>query len=169
MPLSRFAAVCVALAATLGLPTIVHAAPAAGVEMVADSGVVVHEAWARASAGAATTGAVYVTLIGGDQPDTLVGVSTPVADAAEVHESISDNGVMKMRPVSGVAIPMHGKVMLSPGGYHIMLMGLKQKLTAGQSFPLTLRFAHAAPMTVDVAVQAMGHGAPMDDHSHMKM
>lgn len=169
MPISRFAAAWVAAVATLGLPTVVHAAPAAGVEMAVDSGVMVHEAWARASAGAATTGAVYVMLMGGDQADTLVGVSTPRADAAEVHESIDDNGIMKMRSVAGVPIPAHGMVTFSPNGYHIMLMGLKRPLAAGQSFPLTLRFAHAAPMTVDVTVRGMGHGAPTGDHDHMKM
>ena len=137
--------------------------------MAADNGVAVHEAWARASAGAATTGVVYVILMGGDQVDTLVDVSTPVAGAAEVHESVNDNGVMKMRSVAGVSIPAHSMVTFSPGGYHIMLMGLKRPLAAGQSFPLTLRFVHTAPVTVDVTVRGLGHAAPMGDHSHMKM
>ncbi|HBK09433.1 MAG TPA: hypothetical protein DDZ81_26820 [Acetobacteraceae bacterium] len=171
MPISSssFAAACIAAAAMLGLPPIVHAAAPTGIVMVADSGVMVHEAWARASAGAATTGAAYVTLMGGDQSDTLVGVSAQVATTVEVHETINDNGVMKMRSVAGVPIPAHGMVTFVPGGYHIMLIGLKQPLVAGQSFPLTLRFAHAAPVTVDVTVQGMAHGAPMGNHDHMKM
>ena len=169
MSISRFAAAWVAAVAALGLPAAIPAARGAGVEMAADGGVAVHEAWARASAGAATNGAVYVMLMGGDRADTLVGASTPVAESADVHESIDDNGVMKMRSVAGVPIPAHGMVTFSPGGYHIMLMGLKRPLAAGQSFPLTLRFAHAAPMTVDVTVRGLGHAAPTDDHSHMKM
>ncbi len=169
MPISRFAVAWVAAVAAFGLPAAVPAARAAGVEMAADGGVAVHEAWARASAGAATTGAVYVMLMGGDRADTLVGASTPIADSAEVHESIDDNGVMKMRSVAGVPVPAHGMVTFSPGGYHIMLVGLKRPLAAGQSFPLMLRFAHAAPITVDVTVRGMGHGTPTDDHSHMKM
>lgn len=169
MPFSSFAAASLALVFALGWPTMGHAAPPAGVVMVADEGLLVHEAWARASAGATTTGAAYLTLMGGAQADMLVGVSTPVAASADVHETINDNGIMKMRSVAGVPIPAHGMVTFAPGGYHIMLMGLKQPLTAGQSFPLTLRFAHAAPVTVDVQVQAMGHGAPMGTHDHMKM
>jgi copper(I)-binding protein len=94
--------------------------------------------------------------MGGDQPDRLVSVSTPAADKAELHETISDKGVMKMRPVQGVPIPAGAMVTFSPGGYHVMLMGLKKPLVAGQSFPLTLTFEHAAPMTVDVQVRPLG-------------
>jgi periplasmic copper chaperone A len=135
-----------------------RAAPPTGLLLAADDGVMVHEAWARASAGAATTGAAYVTLMGGAQPDSLVGVSTPIAANAEPHETINDNGVMKMRPAAAVPIPAHEMVTFAPGGTHIMLMGLKQPLVAGQSFPLTLTFAHAAPVTVDVKVRGLGRG-----------
>jgi copper(I)-binding protein len=132
----------------------------------AADGVTVQQAWARASAGASTTGAAYVTLMGADQPDGLVGASTPVAATAEVHGTTDDNGVMKMRPVGTVPIAPHQMVTLSPGGYHIMMMGLKHKLVAGESFPLTLTFSHTAPITVDVKVQAVGSTPPMD---HTKM
>jgi periplasmic copper chaperone A len=74
-----------------------------------------------------------------------------------------------MRPVAAVPIPPHQMVTFAPNGFHIMLMGLKQPLVAGQSFPLTLTFTHAAPVTVDVKVQALGHGAPAGGHEQMKM
>jgi periplasmic copper chaperone A len=135
-------------------------------QLAAADGVTVQQAWARASAGAANTGAAYVTLMGADQPDGLVGASTPVAATAEVHETTNDNGVMKMRPVGTLAIAPHQMVALSPGGYHIMMMGLKHKLVAGESFPLTLTFTHTAPITVEVKVQAVGSTPPVD---HMKM
>jgi copper(I)-binding protein len=139
------------------------AAPPSGFVLAAGDGIMVPEAWARASAGAATTGAAYVALMGGAQPDQLVGVSTPVATTAEVHETIDDNGVMKMRSVTAIPIPPGQMVTFTPGGTHIMLTGLKQKLVAGQNFPLTLTFAHAAPVTVDVQVRALGgsRGDPM--------
>jgi hypothetical protein len=149
----------------------VHAAPPAGIVLTADDGVMVNEAWARASAGAATTGAAYVTLMGGAEPDSLVGVSTPIAAKAEPHETINDNGVMKMRPAAQIPIPAHQTVTFAPGGTHIMLMGLKQPLAAGQSFPLTLTFAHAAPVTVDVKVRGLGRGTngAMSGHDEMQM
>jgi copper(I)-binding protein len=153
---SRLYAGCVVVALA-GLP--LHQAAAA-------DGVTVQQAWARASAGAATTGAAYLTLMGGDQPDALVGASTSAAATAQVHETTNDNGVMKMRPVGTIPIPPHQMVTLSPGGYHVMMMGLKQKLVAGESFPLTLTFSHTAPITVEVKVQAVGSTPPMD---HTKM
>ncbi|MDR3530095.1 MAG: copper chaperone PCu(A)C [Rhodopila sp.] len=168
MPRSTVGLLAALLAATVIVPS-VHAAPPSGFILAAADGIMVQEAWARASPGAATNGAAYVTLVGGTQPDTLIGVSTPVAATAEVHESFTDNGVMKMRPVAPLAIPAGKTVTFAPGGYHIMLMGLKQPLAAGQTFPLTLKFAHAAPITVDVQVRAMGRDASMGGHDHMHM
>jgi len=116
----------------------------------------VEHPWARASAGAAKTGAAYLTITDQGAPDRLTGASTPVADTAELHESMSDMGMMKMRPVPGLSVAPGKPAKLAPGGYHIMLMGLKAPLKQGDSFPLTLRFEHAAPMTVTVNVEAIG-------------
>jgi periplasmic copper chaperone A len=161
--------ILVACLAAWTLAPSVQAAPPEAIILAADDGVMVHEAWARASAGAATAGAAYVTLMGGSQPDSLTGVSTPIATSAEAHETVNDNGIMKMRAVTAVPIPAGKMVTFSPGGYHIMLMGLKHPLVAGQSFPLTLTFEHSAPATVDVKIQAVGHAAPMGGHDDMKM
>ena len=112
--------------------------------------------WARASAGAAKTGAAYLTITDQGPPDRLTGVSTPVADTAELHESMADMGTMKMRPLSGLTLAPGKPVTLAPGGYHVMLLGLKAPLKAGDTFPLTLRFEHAEPLTVTVAVEPIG-------------
>jgi copper(I)-binding protein len=112
--------------------------------------------WARASAGAAKTGAAYLTITDQGQPDQLTGASTPVAASAELHESMDDMGMMKMRPMAALALPPGKPVTLGPGGYHLMLMGLKAPLKAGDTFPLTLQFAHAPPQTVTVAVEPIG-------------
>jgi copper(I)-binding protein len=140
-----------------------------GAALAADeaNAVSVDHAWARTSV--ASTGAAYVTLKGGAAPDALVSLATPAAASAELHQSATDNGVVKMRSVPSLPIPAGKAVTLAPGGYHVMLMGLKQPLVAGQSFPLTLTFAHAAPVTVDVQVQAVSHAAPAEDHDHMHM
>jgi copper(I)-binding protein len=134
----------------------------------AASGISIEKVWARPSAGAATASAAYFTISDAGTPDRLVGVSTPAAEKAELHESIDDHGVMKMRGVEGVALEPGKPVSFAPGGYHVMLTGLKQPLKQGDSFPLTLRFEHAAPLTVTVPVQtgmaggsAAGHAMPM--------
>jgi copper(I)-binding protein len=112
--------------------------------------------WARASAGAAKTGAAYFTITDQGQPEQLTGASTPVAASAELHESMDDMGMMKMRPMAGLALPPGKPVKLAPGGYHLMLLGLKAPLKAGDTFPLTLQFAHAPPQTVTVTVEPIG-------------
>lgn len=68
----------------------------------------------------------------------LVGVQTPVAAIAEIHEMKMDGGVMKMGAVPALELPAGKTVELKPGGYHLMLMGLKQQLKGGDQVPLTL-------------------------------
>lgn len=122
--------------------------------------VAVSGAWSRATPGGATTGAAYATL---NSPggDTLTGVSTPVAKSASVHEMTMDGNVMRMRPVpGGLALPPGQAVTLEPGGYHIMLEGLKQPLRQGQTVPLHLTFQHAPPLDVAAAVEGIGASGP---------
>ncbi|CAH2600690.1 Copper chaperone PCu(A)C [Rhodovastum atsumiense] len=126
----------------------------------------VTQPWARATAPNAQTGAAFVTVEASGAPDRLTGGSSPVAGKVEVHEHIHDNGVMRMREVAGGLALEPGKpVTLQPGSYHLMLMGLKQQLKPGESFPLTLTFAKAPPVTVTVAVAAAGASAP-PAHAH---
>jgi len=101
------------------------------------------------------------------QPDRLIGLSTPVAATAELHETIHDSGVMKMRPMAGIALEPGKPVTFSPGGYHVMLMGLKNLLKAGDRVPLTLTFEHAYPITVTVKVEAIGAAGTGHEHGTM--
>jgi hypothetical protein len=126
---------------------------------VADSaGITCDQVWARPTAGAGTTSAAYFNLTNHGAADELVGASTPIASSTGVHETINDNGVMRMRPVASIALAPGKTVTFGPGGYHVMLTGLQAPLKAGDSFPLTLTFAHAQPITVSVKVQASGAG-----------
>jgi periplasmic copper chaperone A len=70
----------------------------------------------------------------------LMGVSSPIAGVAEVHEMKMEGDVMKMRAVPVLDIPAGGTVELKPGGYHLMLMDLKQALPVGGTVPVTLMF-----------------------------
>lgn len=91
-----------------------------------------------------------------------MSASTPRAERAEVHTHVNDNGVMRMRKVEGgVAVAPGQTVKFAPGSYHIMLLGLKQPLKAGDRFPLTLSFEKAGQVEVQVVVQD-GAG----DHAH---
>lgn len=133
----------------------------------------VERAWVRSTVpGQQGTGA-FMALTA-SEPLQLVGVSTPVAGIAEVHEMKMDGDVMKMRAVSKLDLPAGRAVELKPGGYHLMLMDLKQPLPAGTAVPLTLVLRDAKgrdsklELKVRVAATAPkgGPAAPMGGHKH---
>ncbi|HXP74738.1 MAG TPA: copper chaperone PCu(A)C [Stellaceae bacterium] len=121
--------------------------------MADDSPIAASDAWARPTLKGTRTGAVYLMLSNrGAAGDRLVGVNTPVAERAEVHEDVTANGIMSMKPVPELALPAGASTAIEPGRYHIMLMGMTKQLSAGESFPITLTFAAAPPLEVTVAV-----------------
>ena len=144
----------VAIAGTVVFPLASSAQPSAPNDMK------VERAWAGATPGAVRTGAVYLTVINEGAPDRITGISTPLADEAGMHESSNDNGVMRMRPVPSLSVPRGKTVTFAPGGYHIMLLGLKRPLKQGDTFPLTLTFERSTPITVTVRVERVGASAP---------
>ena len=104
--------------------------------------------------GGAGNGAIYVTLSNsGAQADSLVSASSDVAQTVELHEVKHDGGVMKMRPVQAIPVPAKGKTELKPGGYHIMLLGLKQDLKPGEKVPVTLKFERGGEVRVEAVVK----------------
>ncbi|MDA8249699.1 MAG: copper chaperone PCu(A)C [Rhodospirillales bacterium] len=123
---------------------------------------VVHP-WARASAGAGRSAAVFLTLIAHGAAQRLTGAATPLAGMAMLHESFEEGGVSRMRMQQSVPLPPGTPVVFRPGGLHIMLTGLKQPLLRGASFPLTLQFDGAPPVTVQVPVLEPGAAGPSQD------
>ncbi len=117
-------------------------------------------AWARATPPHASTGAIYLTLTS-PSGDKLTGASSPAAGRASVHEMRMDGNVMRMRPVEGgLDLPAGQPVTLAPGGYHVMLEGLKAPLKPGQAVPLHLSFQKAPPLDIEAQVQAIGAPGP---------
>ena len=119
-------------------------------------------AWARATPPGGKVGGAFITLLNtGDVPDRLVSTSSAIAERVELHTHIMDGNVMRMREVEGgIPLPPGETVKLQPGGFHIMLLGLKQGLAAGSRFPLTVIFEKAGSVQVDVPVEAMGSMGP---------
>lgn len=118
------------------------------------------EPWTRATA-AGRPAAVYMQLAGG--PDRLMGVAADVAGRAEMHETVVEDGVAKMRPVAGVLVSPGARTRFAPGGMHIMLLDLKKPLKEGETFQLVLTFERARKVTVTVPVQNMRATAPVAD------
>ena len=140
---------------------IMAAALVAAVPAIAQAqSIQVDHPWARATAPNAKAGGVFMTLTDTGAADKLIAAASPVAGMVEVHRTVEENGVMKMLPVEAIDLTPGKAVTLAPGGYHVMLMDLRRQLKQGDTFPLTLTFAKAAPLTVTVMVEAPGAAGP---------
>lgn len=120
---------------------------------------------ARASPAMARSGAVYLTVTNtGTAPDRLVSASTVAAETVELHTTLRDGNIMRMQAVPGIDIPGGQTVTLSPGGLHVMLMGLKGPLNDGSTLTLSLTFQRAGKVEMSVPISrnveggSGGHG-----------
>ncbi|MCP1659635.1 copper(I)-binding protein [Neisseria perflava] len=131
------------------------------------AGIQVQNAWARSTVEGMKMGGAFMTLRNeSNTPDTLIGGSSPVAERVEIHTHINDNGVMRMRQAKdGVALPANATTEMKPGGYHVMFMGLKRPLKAGEKIPVTLKFKQAKAQTVQVEVKNAPQQAA-SQHNH---
>ena len=140
------------------------AAPSAALAQVA-----VMDPWVRGTVSAQKATGAFMQLKAATDV-ALVGVTSPIAGVAEVHEMKMDGSVMKMAAVPKVDLPAGAVVTFGPGTYHVMLMDLKQPLKEGERVPLTLTFADKGGkrFTVDVQapVRALGAPAPAPAHKH---
>lgn len=107
------------------------------------SGVGVAEAVLVAPAGDAPA-AMYLTLTNsGDVADTLAAIETAVAERAELHRSAEQGGMIHMEPVGSLELPARGEIRMAPGGYHVMLTGLRSTLVPGDTVGVTVILNHA--------------------------
>ena len=132
--------------------------------------LLITQVWSRQTPAGAKVAGAYLTVENkGSSADRLVGGSADIAGRIEIHEMAMDGGVMKMRPLEGLAIEPGKTVKLAPGGYHVMLLDLKTQLKQGDKVPVTLQFEKAGKVNVSLDVQGVGAQAPSGgDHSgHM--
>lgn len=121
---------------------------------------VVHP-WSLALPDVARNGAVYIEIANrGESADRLTHASSSIAKRVSLHTHTISDGVLRMRPIEAIHVAPGTSTVLAPGGLHIMLMGLKEPLTTGKHFPLTLTFENAGTIEVEIAV--IEH--PPDDH-----
>jgi copper(I)-binding protein len=111
--------------------------------------------------GGSGTGAAFFTVTNnGAEDDRLVAAASDVAAAVEIHEMAMKDGTMQMSPLmDGLPIPAGETVVLEPGGYHIMLIGLKQDLKAGETFKMTVTFEKAGEVELEVPIFATKNAA----------
>jgi copper(I)-binding protein len=117
--------------------------------------LVVRDAWSRAAPSGGTSAAYFTITNGQLVDDAITGASSPVATSAGVHETTTDSsGMMGMHEVASVPIPAGSTVTFQPGGYHVMLMGLKQELKTGDRVELQLTTSRSGTIRVIAEVRA---------------
>jgi copper(I)-binding protein len=115
--------------------------------------VTVGEPWVRATVSQQKATGAFMTLTSA-QGARLIAASSPAAGVVEVHEMKMVDDVMRMRQITALELPAGKPVALSPGGYHLMLMELKQPLKEGDKVPLTLEIEDAQKVRSKVVVEA---------------
>lgn len=121
--------------------------------------------FARATLPNAPVGGGFMTIENtGTEADRLVSITSTVADKSEIHEMGMEGDVMKMRALTdGLEIPAGETIVLSPGGLHLMFMGLKGAFVEGETVSVTLTFEKAG--TVDVELPVLGAAADEAPHT----
>ncbi len=147
-------------AAGILLVLVISGSAAAG-DVVRIGDVEIDTPWARASIGTSRPAVAYLTIRNaGDQPDRLLAVESPKAGHAMLHDSVVEDGVMKMTPLEAADIPSQSEFALEPGGAHIMLMDLQQPLVEGEQLSLTLVFERAGPIEIIAQIGGLAAKEP---------
>lgn len=116
--------------------------------------ITVEDAWGRASPKAAANGAFYMTLTGGASDDVLVSAEAGACSVVELHETVTNDGAMKMQHLpDGIELAAGETVSLEPGGKHIMCIDKKAEFVAGDSISATLSFEASDDMMVEFEIR----------------
>ncbi len=138
----------------------------------AHNGLNYEQAYARATPPNAVNSAAFMIIDNPMQIERqLISASSPVAQQVELHTVEKQGDVIKMRPVESITIPAQQATELKPGGYHIMLLGIKHPLMSGEKIQLTLTFANGEHKTLSIPIKSvqvgMQHDAmPKQTHSN---
>ena len=140
-----------------------------GAASAAFAQVTVQAPWVRATVPAQTSTGAFMRLHAAKDA-RLLEARSPVAGSVQIHEMAMTGNVMKMHAVHGIDLPAGKTVELAPGGYHIMLMGLKKQMKEGDTVPITLVVAnkHGKRETVEVSapVRPLAGGGGMGGHGN---
>ena len=130
------------------------------------SQVSVENPWARPTPPSAKLGAGYLTVVNSGAADRLVGAASPAAARVEMHVTLRDGEIMRMREVKAFDLPAKGRLELKPAGAHLMFVDLKRPFKQGDKVPVTLKFEKAGEVKIDLLVGRQP--APAESHGHQK-
>lgn len=131
----------------------------------AKEGIEIRDVWARQATQGMTSAVYFVIQNHNLEADELIGAASDVADAVEIHESKMEGDVMRMSRVESIALEPSAKVEFRPGGYHVMMIGLKQDLKAGDEIEVILQFRDGPDVTVKAIVKDASGMQNMEGHS----
>ena len=131
----------------------VAAAPSSPVaSQRSQAAVVVQGAWVRATVPGQPVAAAYMQLQAQKSGLTLTALRSPVAASVQLHDMQMQGEVMRMSEIKKLTLVVGQAVSLRPGGKHIMLIGIKQALAAGDSVPLELLFSNGRRLQLNIPV-----------------
>ena len=150
--------------------TVLSALLSAAFVLPAQAQVTVKDPWVRATVSQQKATGAFMQITSA-QDARLVEAKSPVAGVVEVHEMSMEKDVMKMRAIPELALPAGKAVELKPGGYHVMLMDLKQQMKEGGTVPLTLviegKDKKRSTVEVKASIKPLTTAAPAKmDHQH---
>ena len=158
-----FVGLGVALSSQVGAQSDATASPSAP----KTSMLYIESPYALATTSVQKNGAAFFRVTNqGANPEKIISASSPIAERVELHTHSMDGDVMMMRQVESFEIAPNTTHALNPMGDHVMLFGLKQKLNAGESFPITLVTADDVELNLDVSIKNPAD-APVMEHSDM--
>ena len=152
------------------LATVISTLVSAAFVLPAHAQVTIKDPWVRATVSQQKATGAFMQITSA-QDARLVEAKSPVAGVVEVHEMTMEKDVMKMRAVKGLDLPAGKSVELKPGGYHVMLMDLKQQMKEGDTVPVTLVVEGKDKKRTMIEVKApvrplAGSGAMESEHKH---
>lgn len=134
--------------------------------LAAAAGLVLHDPWVREAPPMASMLAGYVTIENtGAKAEAIVSASSPAFGDVEIHRTMIKDGMARMIKQDRLVIPAHGKMVLAPGGYHLMMMMPKRPLHAGDKVEVTLTLENGQKITTTMPVRKANDG----DGMHMNM
>jgi hypothetical protein len=158
---------CAALLSILTLTGLPALSDAARPVLAETGGLVIRDGYARSSGAMARSGAAYLAITNTtDSDDRLIAARSPAAARVALHSTELSDGVARMRASQdGILIPAGETVLLEPGGWHIMLMGLAAGFEQGEHVDVTLVFETAGEVAVDLPVELLRDGGSEDGGS----
>lgn len=132
-------------------------------------GVTISDAMVRLPAAPGRPGVAYFGVtFGGEGARSIAGVYVEGVERTEMHETVTENGISKMQPVSSVPLSTGQPVQFKAGGLHVMLFGVADTLKAGETTEITLTLDNGDKVSAPARIEAVGGGisAPMDHSAH---